>query len=141
MVALVEAALVGCTGVTVPTPSPQDMTGVVSALVLRGVTIGQVTAGDAGCPGSSLHSNAARIDLSLGPGARDHSVYLFRWRRPADFDAAAGPFADCVARHAAQAPTPVADVIEVRPWRAYGAGWTRELNALLQEALRAAGGT
>jgi len=116
------------------------MTGVLSALVLRGATIRQVVSGDAGCPGSSLHSNAARIDLTLHAGA-DHSVYLFRWRRPADFGAAADAFADCAAQHVAQSPAAAADVVEVPPWRAYGTGWTRELNTILHEVLRTATNT
>ena len=132
-----STVLAGCAGTVTPTASPQEMTGVMSALVLRGVTIRQVVSGDAGCPGSGLHSNAARIDLTLVAGG-DHSVYLFRWRRRADFDAAAGTFADCAAQHAAESPAAAADVVEVPPWRAYGTGWTRELNAILHEALRAA---
>jgi hypothetical protein len=140
LVSLLVALLVAGCGTAVPTATPQDMTGVLSALVLRGVAIRQVVGGDTGCPNSPLHSNAARIDLNLEGNGRDQQVYLFRWRRTADYDAAAEGFAECVAQHAARSTPPAVEVVEVRPWRAYGSGWSRELTSLVREALQAAAG-
>jgi len=124
-----------------PSPSIGDITAVMGALALRGATIHQQVSGDAGCTDSTLHPNALRLDLTLAQDGSNYEVYLFRWRRPADFDASAGPFAACLDEYTG-AVVGEADVdsIEVRPWRAFGPAWTEELRRTLEQALRATGG-
>ena len=124
-----------------PTPTAGDMSEVQAALALRGATIHEAVSGDAGCPGSTLHSNAARLALSVIGDDQRYEVYLFRWRRPADFGAAAGTFNDCIDAYAAQTAGDVfIDALEVAPWRAYGPGWSEDLRTALENSLRAAGG-
>lgn len=123
----------GCGPAAAPTPSPGGFADVISALVLRGATIRQHVSGDAGCPQSELHSNALRLEVSLG-GAQTETVYLFRWRRESDYQAAAGEFAACVAQQEGDAVA-----LEHSPWRAYGAGWTEDLRTILAQALDEAG--
>jgi hypothetical protein len=124
-----------------PTPTPGDMGAVLAGLALGGATVHQQVSGDAGCPGSELHSNAARLSLSLAGEEQRYEVFLFRWRRPADFAAAAPAFADCIDAYAALTSGDVfIDGLEIEPWRAYGPEWSEELRATLENALRAAGG-
>jgi hypothetical protein len=127
-----------CAGGPSPTPTPSDLSAVLAALALRGTTLHQAVSGDAGCPGSGLHSNAARLELSAADG-EDHVVYLFRWRRAPDFEAAGDRFAQCVRDFEAATGTD-ALVVEASPWRAYGPGWSEEFADAVEGALRAAGG-
>jgi hypothetical protein len=123
------------------TPTPGDMSEVLAGLALGGATVHEQVSGDAGCPGSELHSNAARLSLSLPGDEQRYEVFLFRWRRSADFGAAAGAFNDCIDAYAAQTAGDVfIDALEVAPWRAYGPGWSEDLRTALENSLRAAGG-
>ncbi|MDP8905550.1 MAG: hypothetical protein M3N29_09630 [Chloroflexota bacterium] len=134
---LVAAALLSaCGGVASPTPSPADLGGVLNALASRGATINQVVGGDAGCPDSTLHSNAARIGLRVD--GRDYEIHLFRWRRAADFEAATAAFDECVAAYAAGTSSVSIEVVAVPPWRAFGSGWSRQVTETVREALQAA---
>lgn len=114
------------------------MSAVQAALALRGATIHGAVSGDAGCPGvPGVHSNAARFEISLGGDDQRYEVFLFRWRRAADFANGAQPFSDCVDEYAAgvDGEVPI-DGLEVEPWRAYGPGWSEELTQVIEAALR-----
>jgi hypothetical protein len=142
--ALLAALLVtGCGNTAGPTPTPTagDMSAVLAALALNGATVREVVSGDAGCPGSQLHSNAARLELTIAGDEQAYQVFLVRWRRPADFEAAAQAFSDCVDEYAAQTEGEVViEGLEIAPWRAYGPAWSEELAATVENALRDAGG-
>jgi hypothetical protein len=137
---LVLALVVACGGAPSATFSAGDLTAVQEALALRGATVLRATSGDAGCQESDLHSNVVRLDLRLDGNHGEQQVYLFRWRRPAQFEAAAEPFADCVRSFASSAGGETPVTLEVPPWRAYGTAWSDELRLTLEDALRAAGG-
>jgi hypothetical protein len=136
LMALATLLIIGCAGPGAPTPTPGGMAEVLPALALRGATVHEVVSGDAGCPGSTLRSNVARLDVSVAGAEARYAVYLFRWRRAADFAAAAGAFSDCVDEFVAEADGEVTiDGVEIAPWRAYGPGWSEELRLLIEEAL------
>jgi hypothetical protein len=102
----------------------------------RGATIHDTVSGDGGCPSVPLHPNAARIEMTVADDESRYVVYLFRWRRPADFTAAAQPFEECLDEFAGQVDGEVLiDVVDAAPWRAYGAGWSEEVRLLIDEAL------
>lgn len=138
-VTLVALLAAGCTAVGTPPPVAGDLSDVQAALALRGATIHQVVAGDTGCPGSPLHSNGVRIDLTLEGDENPYTVYLFRWRRAEQFAAGAQPFEACVDEFVAGAEgdLPI-DGVEVEPWRAYGPAWSDELVTTIESGLRAA---
>lgn len=123
-----------------PRPSVGDLSAVLGALALRGATVHDQVSGDAGCASSELHSNAVRLSLSLAGDATVHDVYLFRWRRPADFAAAAASFDACLAAHAAGNADADVESLEVPPWRAYGVAWPPAVRSAVDGALRAVGG-
>ena len=117
------------------------MSEVQAALALRGATIHQAVSGDAGCPGSSLHSNAARLAIPVTGDDTRYEVFLFRWRRQSDFDAAAEAFSDCLDAYVAEgAGDLVIETLEVPPWRAYGPAWSDQLRDLVEGALHDVGG-
>jgi hypothetical protein len=122
-----------------PTPSPEDMTGVLNEFAAHGATVKDVVAGDAGCADPSLHGNASRLTLTLAADGRDYAVYLFRWRRPSDYEAANAAFQQCVAEFADDHSTDV-ELVEVSPWRAFGAGWTFDAKEVIEQSLVAAAG-
>jgi len=137
---LLLLTIAGC-GASAPSPAAGDMSELLGALALRGATIHQQVSGDAGCADSTLHPNALRIDLTLAQDGTDYEVYLFRWRRPVDFDASADRFRACFGDYAGSIVGDVdVDSLEVRPWRAFGPAWTDELRRTLDDALRATGG-
>lgn len=133
--ALTSLLIAGC-GVA-PTPTPVDMTGVLNELTSHGATVKDILAGEAGCPDSSLHSNASRITLTLADG-RDYDVYLFRWRNAGDYDTADATFQQCIAAFVAKRGSTDVDVVEVSPWRAFGPAWTDATRAAVEQSLAAA---
>lgn len=134
------ALLAGCSGAAMPSPTPRDFTAVLEALALRGATIHQAVAGDAGCPRVPLHGNAVRLQLTLEQDGEDYDIFLFRWRRPAHYEAAADAFADCLEQYSADGLAVNVEAIEMAPWRAFGPEWSDALRAALEGSLRAAGG-
>ena len=123
-----------------PTPSPESMTGVLNELAAHGATVTDVLAGDPGCAGSPLRSNASRLTLVLAADGREYHAYLFRWRRPADYEAASEEFSLCVAAFVTANGSTEVEVVEVPPWRAYGPGWTAATTEAVEGALAAAAG-
>lgn len=130
----------GCGGAR-PTPSPGGMVAVLGALAAHGASVTDVVAGDSGCSDPSLHDNAQRITLTLAADGRTYEVYLLRWRRQSDFDAAAAAFAACVADAAASpGGADAMETVELAPWRAYGPGWGREMRDVIAQSLASAAG-
>lgn len=124
---------------TAPTPTPGEMVDVLNELAAHGATVRDVIAGDTGCSEPSLHDNGTRLQLTLASESRDYTVFLFRWRRPSDYDAAAASFSLCVSEFAQRLSSSVSvNVVDVSPWRAYGPGWTPTLHDALQQSLAAA---
>jgi hypothetical protein len=140
VLALVAVLALGCGAFPAPTATPGAMDDVISALVLRGITIHSLASGDAGCPGSELHNNGVRLEVSIDNRSATHYVYLVRWRRPSDFADSPQAFADCIAEYQALNPGQTVSQVESEPWRAYGPGWAQDLGPRLLEALRASGG-
>ena len=116
------------------------MDDVIANIVLQDVTVLHLTSGDAGCPTSSLHDNAAHLTLAIGAQSASHEVYLLRWKNQREFDEAATDFASCLSEFKALNPSAGATEIDAYPWRAYGSGWTTQLGTILANALYATGG-
>lgn len=134
---LLTVALAAACGGQAPTPSPGGFSDVIAQLVLRGVTVQEHVSGDDGCPRVELHDNAARLTVSIGEDATRQDVYLFRWRREADYLASVSSFFMCVTDFRSQAPGGVIDVVESSPWRAFGTGWSDQLETAIRESIAA----
>jgi hypothetical protein len=141
MAAGLGALLVAACGVTgVPTPTPGSYENFVAGLVQRGATITEQVAGDAGCPGSALHSNAARFDVTFAHELGHHSIYFFAWRRSSDYDAAATDFDECVNAAKQMSPQRSFTTITVPPLRVYGSDWPPLLRTAVELSLHEASG-
>lgn len=130
----------GCYGNSGPGPTPGSMDDVIANIVLQDVTVLHLTSGDPGCPTSALHDNAVHLTVAIGAQSASHEIYLLRWKNRADFDAAGPNFAACVSEFKAANPSAGVSELDAYPWRAYGPGWTTQLNTILNNALRASGG-
>jgi hypothetical protein len=137
--AVVLAALlvIGCGGVSTPTPTAGTMDDFIAALVLQGVTVHRMTGGEPGCPGTDLHDNATHLEVAVGSQSALKSIYLFRWRRQSDFNAAGPAFADCIAEYEAANPGVSAVPSELSPWRAFGPNWDPQLRTIVEQAMLA----
>jgi hypothetical protein len=139
LVALV-GLVVGCASNGIPAATPAGMDDLVAALVVRGASITDQVAGDAGCADRTLIGNAVRLDVRMSDEDAVSPVYVFRWRRVADFDAAAAPFADCVAEFGQRTGAEHMDQVSHTLWRAYGPNWPARLRDAVNAALLQAGG-
>jgi hypothetical protein len=137
--ALLVLGLLGCTASAPERTPAREVGDVLAALALRGVTIQNQVAGDAGCPESALHRNAVRLLVSPADDEASYTIYLLGWRRPSFFADAAPAFVACMDEHVRRTGEAVVSVESV-PWRAYGPGWSDELRRAVDGALRAAGG-
>ena len=93
-----------------------------------------------GCPSQGLHDNAIHLEVTVGAQSSLKDIYLFRWRKPADFTASAEPFARCVQEFADANQDAVLSQVDLAPWRAYGP-WDPQLARIVSEAIRATGGS
>ncbi len=141
LLAALTALLIGGCGVFVAPAQPTsgDLTNVVSALVLRNMTIINQVAGDPGCSSSALYSNAVRYDVQPAGDPNSYPVYVFGWKSQATFDSDKTAFDACVQNYAQTSGSSV-ETVEHLPWRAFGPGWPTSVHDAVDAALRAAGG-
>ena len=120
-----------------PLPTPGGYTEIFEAWALNGISVHERTSGDAGCGDPSLSDNAVHVVVSMTPDDELRDVYLFRFRNSVRW-ADAAPLVDACqgAFEAISARTggPIAR-IDVSPYRAFGDGWTPELQAALERGL------
>lgn len=140
VILLVGSVLGACASGATPTPTPAGMDDVIANLVLRGVTIHRLVSGDPGCPTSDLHDNAVHLEVSFAAQSSLKDIYLFQWRRAADFEAASDAFRDCAAEFTDTAPGQELAIVHASPWRAYGPSWGDDLKAVVEHALRETAG-
>jgi hypothetical protein len=138
---LVATLVSGCGVFVAPSPTAGALTDIVSALVLRNMTITDQVSGDAGCPDPTLYGNAIRYDVSMAGETVSHPVFVFGWKDQATFDAAKAAFDACVENYALTNRVKSWAVLDDHaPWRAYGPGWPIGLREAVDEALVEAGG-
>ena len=140
LLGLAAVLVVGCGVFVAPSATPGEMNDLIAALVVRGVTVQHLTSGDAGCPGSTLHSNGVHFQVSLSGDAPSIDVYLLRWKSTTDFNGAAADVAGCVAEYQAAHLGSTIDQISLDPWRVYGPNWSPAFKDMLNAALLSVGG-
>ena len=125
-----------------PLPTPGGYTEIFESWALNGIAVHERTSGDPGCGDQSLADNAVHVVVSLPPDPSPRDVYLFHFRNRVRW-ADAGPLVDaCQAAFeaiSARAGGPVSR-IDVSPYRAYGDGWTPELEGALKRGLLSVAG-
>ncbi len=115
------------------------MDDAIAELVNNGIAIHNLVGGDAGCPEQDLHDNALRLEVSIGTMSSTRNIYLLRWRRQSDFDAAAESFTRCLTDFVDTTGATHVDQVANAPWRAYGPNWPPQMLAAVTDALDAVG--
>jgi glycine/D-amino acid oxidase-like deaminating enzyme len=134
MASLLLAAIVSMAcGSARPVATPADAQSIFGELARRGGSVTEIVAGETGCGDPGLVANAIRFRLT-SPGMREPAtVHLFIFRNRSSFEAAADAVERCKSIYAATEPD--VDSVAVGTYRAFGAGWPRELRALLESTL------
>ncbi|HEY8168145.1 MAG TPA: hypothetical protein VIF84_05470 [Candidatus Limnocylindrales bacterium] len=139
-VVVAALAVIGCgseVSSSQPLPTPGGYPEIFAAWALNGISVHERTSGEMGCGDPTLTDNALHVVVSMAPDPTPRDVYLFRFRNSVRW-ADAQPLIDaCQATFeaiSARAGGPVARV-DVSPYRAFGDGWTPELEAALERGL------
>jgi hypothetical protein len=139
-VVVAALAVIGCgseVSSSQPLPTPGGYPEIFAAWALNGISVHERTSGEMGCGDPTLADNALHVVVSMAPDPTPRDVYLFRFRNSVRW-ADAQPLIDaCQATFeaiSARAGGPVARV-DVSPYRAFGDGWTPELEAALERGL------
>jgi hypothetical protein len=134
--------LVACQANDPAAATPRDNAGVLEELARHGVTAVEQRSGDTGCGDASLVANAIHWRLRVGSDPTPRDVYLFRFKDRATFQQNAAVVEAC--RQAFEARSSraggVVDAVAISPWRAFGDGWSPELQDSLTAALTLAAG-
>jgi hypothetical protein len=137
LLAVISLALAACATAGAPSPSPGGFQEVLEALARRGATVTQIVSGDPGCADPTLVANAIRFHIRLADGV-DREVHLFGFRDAAALARAQASLNECMRSFMAGRPGESTGSVQVGPFRAFGAAWSKRLSALLADALREA---
>jgi len=123
----------------VPSPSPADFSGINQQLQAVGISIANITSGDAGCPDATLAPTAIAFDargLDQDAPVRIR-VYIFRNR--AAWQRLAGEVADCARAYVTDPST--YESVAPSPFIVSGQGpWAPKFAAAIGRAFTAAAG-
>ena len=124
-----------------PLPTPGGYTEIFESWALNGIAVHERTSGDPGCGDESLADNAVHVVVSFPPDPSPETS-----TSSTSATACAGPTGTIVdacqsafEAISARAGGPVAR-IDVSPYRAFGDGWTPELEAALKRGLASVAG-
>jgi hypothetical protein len=140
LIALV-VGVAGC-GLTAspPAPTPADFQGLAGELVKRGLRIGHIVSGDAGCADITLKQTAIALDAVGLDQDEPTRLYFYIFRNRASFERLRQTVDGCAMSYA---PDPQAfESIEASPFVVASAGpWAPEFKAALRAAITEAAGT
>jgi len=130
-------ATAGCYSLTEPSLRPGDSRDILLALDRRDVRVESILAGDTACDDPALVANALRLQVSTerDPLPVDMYIYSFRVR---NWDGSADRVDACQAEYAADHPGATVSRVDVPTYRAFGAGWSPELEVSVREAFEEA---
>jgi hypothetical protein len=138
VLALIVAAC-GSLTVTPPAPTPADITGIASELTTRGLTLGHLVSGDAGCDDPGLIPTAIGFDASGLDQAEPVRLRLYIFRNREAFERLRAAV-DMCARSYVTDPDGF-ESVEQSPYVLAAQGpWPPQFKAAVQDALEAAAG-
>ncbi|CAN5610144.1 hypothetical protein BH23CHL8_BH23CHL8_06400 [soil metagenome] len=130
-------ATAGCYSLAEPSLRPGDSRDILLALDRRDVRVESILAGDSACADPALVANALRLQVTTerDPLPLDVYIYSFRVR---SWDDSADRVDACEAEYAADHPGLTVSRVDVPTYRAFGAGWSTELEVSVREAFNEA---
>lgn len=143
VIACVFATLLAGCGVvamTPPAPSPADFLGIGAELEARGLSLGRIVSGDAGCADRALTPTAISFDAKGLDQADPVRIYIYIFRNRAAFERLRASVDTCAASFITDPAT--FESVEESPFVVAGQGpWGADFEATLREGLTAAAGT
>jgi hypothetical protein len=140
-VGLLAVLVAACSTVsmTPPAPTPADITGIATELTTRGLTLGHLISGDAGCDDPALIPTAIGFDASGLDQTEPVRLRLYIFRNREAFERLRATV-DMCARSYVTDPEDF-ESIEQSPYVLAAQGpWPPQFKAAIQEALEAAAG-
>lgn len=124
---------------TPPAPTPADITGIATELTTRGLTLGHLVSGDAGCDDPNLIPTAIGFDASGLDQAEPVRLRLYIFRNREAFERLRATV-DMCARSYVTDPEGF-ETVEQSPYVLAAQGpWPPQFKAAVAEALEAAAG-
>jgi hypothetical protein len=136
-------ALAGCgiVSTTPPAPTPADSLGIVSELSGRGIRVGSMVSGDAGCPDPILAPTAIRLTAGGLDQPTDVTLHLYIFRNRASYEKLRGTIDQC-ARSYVTDPATFESIDAYSPFVVAGQGpWGERFREAVRDSLRVAAGT
>ena len=140
-VALVTCLVAACSTVSVtpPAPTPADITGIATELTTRGLTLGHLVSGDAGCEDPNLIPTAIGFDASGLDQAEPVRLRLYIFRNHEAFERLRASV-DMCARSYVTDPEGF-ETVEQSPYVLAAQGpWPPQFKAAVEDAMEAAAG-
>jgi hypothetical protein len=138
LLALIVAAC-GSVTITPPAPTPADITGIATELTIRGLTLGHLVSGDAGCEDPDLIPTAIGFDASGLDQPEPVRLRLYIFRNREAFERLRATV-DMCARSYVNDPDGF-ESVEQSPYVLAAQGpWPPQFKAAIEEALEAAAG-
>jgi hypothetical protein len=123
-----------------PAPTPADFEGIASQLTKRGMAVGDVVSGDAGCTDSTLVQTAIGFTASGLDQTEPVRIYLYIFRNREAFERLRATVDECARAFVTDPET--FETVEQSPFVVAGQGpWGSRFEAALREALTVAAGT
>lgn len=133
-------AACGTVETTPAAPTPADFGGIISEFAKRGVVVGHVVSGDAGCKDSVLIPTAIGFDAKGLDQATDVRVYLFIFNNRAAFERLRPSIDDCARSFVTDPQT--YQSIDQSPFVVAGQGpWGPSFEKVLRDGLAVAAGS
>lgn len=123
-----------------PAPTPADFEGIAAQLTKRGIALGEVVSGDAGCQDPTLVQTAIGFTASGLDEAQPVRIYLYIFRNRDAFERLRATVDECARAFVTDPET--FETVEQSPFVVAGQGpWGPDFEAALREALMVAAGT
>ena len=142
VVAGVAFTLAACSTIsrTPPAPTPGDFAVIAGDLAQRGIQIGHVVSGDAGCPDANLAKTAIAFDAAGLDQSTPVRVYVYIFRNRDTYERLRATIDDCARSYVTD---PAAyESVETSPYVLSGQGpWGQQFKDNLRSAITEAAGT
>ncbi len=143
MAALLLAVVLGGCGTistTAPAPTPADFQGIATELTKRGIVIGSIVSGDAGCVDPVLVPTSIGFDAKGLDQAGPVRIHLYVFRNREAFERLRANVDGCAASFVTEPET--FETAEQSPYVLAGQGpWAAGFEAAVRDALEVAAGT
>jgi hypothetical protein len=125
---------------TPPAPTPADFPGIVSDMSVRGIHVGNIVSGDAGCSDTDLAKTAIAFDASGIDQATPVHLYVYIFRNRGTYERLRSTVDACARSYVTDPST--YESVDTSPYVLSGQGpWGQQFKDNLRSAIVEAAGT